>query len=376
MHELACPSCNTPSQYQIKDYLLMCPFCSVTFHLDLDTGKKTAFSDHYIIPNTIDSGTVKELTMEWLRRLHHRPQSADKEYYVVDIIGVSIPLWVVSLEGHTAWKGLIQKQHKKTFHGSSGSDYLVERGQFRRSYRWAVSGRENICETWGLTRLHQPAEDVEACWDGFPLDSTLSRGRLTEESDTKSAYDTRKYFELKYANSLPILGIQISEDEAMRRAKEHVMLYHKKLSELYVDYLTDCQTELEIAGIQLIHTPFWQVSYVYRPKTFYKHFYKPKEKKIIIDGHGKGVLNGQLAISHSDKVQTNSIICGVAALGFLILGASWHPAFFFVALFSLIVSVFSHYIYLVKKAKKEEEELSKNISSKTKSSSTILSESA
>lgn len=335
----------------------------------MESGRKSVFGDHYIIPNTVDSGTVKELTMEWLRRLHHRPSAADKEFFVVDIRGVSIPLWIVSLEGHTTWKGLVQKQNRKSFYGTSASDYLTETGQFRRSYRWAVLGRENICETWGLTRLHQPSEDLNVEWDGFPMDSTLSRGRLTDENSTKSAYDIRKFFEFKYSNGLPILGVQITENEAMRRAKTHVQHYHHKLSELYVDYLLDCQTELEIAGIQLIHTPFWQVGYIYRPKTFYKHFYKPVEKKLILDGYGKGVLSGQLAISHHDKVQVNAIICAVASIAFMILGTSWHSSFYFVSLFSLVVAAISQYIYLARKALKEEEELNNKTSGPKKDNS-------
>ena len=46
VHELACPSCNAPSQYDLKDYLMMCPFCSITFKISMETGKKEIYSDH------------------------------------------------------------------------------------------------------------------------------------------------------------------------------------------------------------------------------------------------------------------------------------------------------------------------------------------
>ena len=359
MHELYCPSCNTPSQFNFSDYLLMCPVCSVTFNLNLETGNKEIFGDHYIVPNTVDSGTVKEITLEWLRRLHHRPGMAGREYFVVDIQGFSIPLWITSLEGHTAWKGLVRKQRPIGALQSSAGDYLSETGQFRRGYRWAISARKNICETWGISRLHIPPEKIRVDWDGFPMDSTLSRGRIVEDENQKSAYDIRKYFEFKFSNGLPILGVQISEDEALRRAQSHVTQYHRKLAALNVDYLIDHQTELEVAGIQLIHVPFWKVSYVYRPKTVLRHFINSTEQRLIVDGYGKGVLNAELALQYHDKVILNGIVCGVGAAIFLFLGLLWHPAFLFVALFAAVVSSVSFFLGFSSKAKRAAEELEK-----------------
>lgn len=342
MHELTCPSCNKPSQYIFSDYLMMCPFCSATFKFDVSNGQKEIFGDHYIVANLLDAATVKDLALEWLRRLHHRPGAVDKEFFVVDVQGFSLPVWIISLEAHTAWKGLVQRQSPLHINLSSGADYLVETGQFRRGYRWAISARTNICETWGLVRLHEPPEPIDVEWDGFPLDSTLSRGRLMDE-DQKSAYEARNFFEFKYANGLPILGVQVDDQEALRRAKNHVDLYHYKISMLNANYLIDYRTELEIAGIQLIHIPVWKVGYVYTPKNVLRHFYKSKERKLLIDGHGKGILTGELALVHKDKVAINGYITGISSFVFLIIGMSWHPAFFLVALFSVIVSLVSFY---------------------------------
>ena len=160
MHELNCPSCNKPSQYVFTDYLLMCPFCSITFKFDTHDGQKEIFGDHYIVPNLLDAGAVKELALEWLRRLHHRPGAVDKEFFVVDVQGFSLPIWVISLEAHTAWKGLVKRQNPMHVKLSSKGEHLLEQGQFRRGYRWAISARQNICETWGLTRLHEPPEPI------------------------------------------------------------------------------------------------------------------------------------------------------------------------------------------------------------------------
>ncbi|MFW7378174.1 MAG: hypothetical protein ACOH5I_05165 [Oligoflexus sp.] len=333
----------------------MCSFCSASFRFDIETGHKEVFADHYIISNLSDANTIKELALEWLRRLHHKPGVVDKEFFVVDIQGFSMPNWVVSMEAHTAWKGLVKRQTKVSYAQPQSAEYLIETGQFRRGYRWAVSARQNICESWGLTRLHEPQEPLEVEWDGFPLDSTLTRGQLVDE-DQKPPYEARNFFEFKYANGLPILGVQVTDDEALRRAKSHVELYHYKLARLGVDYLIDHQTELEIAGVQLIHIPIWRVSYIYRPRNMLRYFFHGQEKRLIIDGYGKGVLLGELAMVHQEKVAVNAYISGLMGILFLLFGLAWHPAFLLVSFFAFLVAGVSFYRNM---NRKQEEEIKK-----------------
>ena len=98
MHELACPNCNSTSQYDFEEIYLMCPYCSATFRIDFETGQKDIFGDHYIVPNMSDPGQIKGIVIEWLRRMHHKPSAVEKEYFVVDIAGYSIPYWIISME--------------------------------------------------------------------------------------------------------------------------------------------------------------------------------------------------------------------------------------------------------------------------------------
>lgn len=344
MYELACPSCNSPSQYDTANYLLMCPFCSVTFRIDADSGQKDVFGDHFIIANTSSPVQVKTLVQEWLGRLNHKQGATDKEYFVTNIKGLSLPFWVISMEVHTSWKGLVQRQQRSRLDSQPGSDYLIEQGQFKRNYRWAVSGRHNLCEHWGMTRLHEPKEDIDVRWDGFPLDSTFSRGQIQEPKTERTAYDSREFFEFKFANGMAIVGIQVEEDEALRRARQHVEQYHLELSRLNVDFLTDFRTETEVAGVQLVHMPFWYATYMYRPRTTLRHFYRPKEKHVILEGFNNGVLAGELPIHHKDKMWVNSIVSAAATVFFLLLGALWHPAFLLVALFGGLITAGSAYM--------------------------------
>jgi hypothetical protein len=347
MHELACPTCGTSAQYDFKNYLLICPFCSETFRHNVESGEKEPFLDHYIVPNTMAPKAVRDMVIEWLKRLHHTPGSVDKEYVVASVQGMSIPFWVISLEAHTDWSGLAQRRSKIQDHGS-GSDFLKEQGKFRRTYRWAINARGNICELWGVARMHEPKEKIQINWDGFPLDSTFSRGHIEKPQSDRSAYDSKEAFEFKFANGLPISGIEVDEESAIRRATQHVDHYHHLIAGQYVDYLINCRTEIEVAGIQLIHLPFWHVTYYYRPQSALRHFYKPAVKNVLIEGYSSGVLHGELAITRKDKIGVNAIVTGIASILLFMLGAAWHPAFFLVAAFAGAISVASLYMSALK----------------------------
>lgn len=349
MHELACPTCGTSSQHDLQSYILICPFCSESFKYDRETGEKDLFPDHFIIPNSLAPTAARDNVLEWLKRLHHNPKSVEQEFIIASVEGMSIPFWVVSMEAHTAWTGL-SKKHSRSMTNQGQPDYLKENGKFRRTYRWAINARSNICEMWGISRLHEPKEKIVINWDGFPVDSTFSRGHIELSNQNRSAYDAKESFEFKYSNGLPIRSVEVDEESAVRRAQQHVDHYHFLVSSEYVDYLIDCRTETEVAGIQLVHLPFWHVTYYYRPKSALKHFYKPIEKHVLVEGYSSGILKGELALTKKDKIGVNAIIGAIAAVVLFMLGATWHPAFFFVSAFAGAVSLASLYISAVRES--------------------------
>lgn len=353
MYELSCPNCSAAAQYDFNDYLLMCPFCSTSFRRDEETGQKEIYSDHYIIPHAATPAQVKSDVVEWLSRMHHRQGAVNQEYKVKTLRGLCIPYWIVSMEVHTAWKGLVKRETRQRLDTHPGADWLTESGQFKRNYRWAVSARNNICESWGLTRLHKPKEQITVEWDGFPLDSTFSRGQIRPADASRGVYDARERFDTKYSNGLPIIGVQIAEEEALRRARYHVEQYHLQLARLNVDFLIDFRTEIEVAGVQLVHLPFWFATYFYQPRSALRHVMRPREKHVLIAGYNNGILDGELALKRNDKIWVNAIICGLATVLFFLLGIVWHPAFLLVALFCACVAGGSAYLAAIKGAQED-----------------------
>lgn len=350
MHELNCPNCNTPSQFELKDYFHLCPYCSTTFHIDYGTGRKEIFHDHFIVPNQVDAKRIKEIIVEWFKRFHHSPVQAESEFKVTQLTGISIPHWIISVDVHTTWKGYVVRQSANKLDSSPNSRYLVETGTFKRAYRWAVSARKNIHEQWGMLRIHHPREDIQAEWDGFPLDSTFSRGLLgtispAEENKIQDRiYEAKEPFDFRFANGTKILSTQIDETEAIRRAQRHIDQYHLRLAQVQCDTLIDIQTEFDMAGIQLVHLPVWSGKYIYKPQGFLAHFTKPEEKNLLIDGFGAGVLQGELVLVKSEKMMINAWVSAGATLIMIILAFVLHPAFILVALFTAGVSLISGYL--------------------------------
>lgn len=347
MHELNCPTCNTPSQFEIRDYFHLCPYCSTTFQLDFTTGKKEIFHDHFIIPNQVDAKRIKEIVVDWFKRFHHSPVQAEADFKVTQLSGVSIPYWVVSVDVHTNWKGYVTRQNQNRLDSSPNARYLIEKGGFKRTYRWAISARQNINEHWGIIRLHDPHEEIEADWDGFPLDSTFSRGLLgaispAEENKIEDKiYEAKEPFDFRFANGTKILSTQIDETEAIRRAQRHIDQYHLKLAQVQCDTLIDVQTEFDMAGIQLIHLPIWVGKYLYKPTGFLSHFTTYQEKHLLIDGFGAGVLKGELVLAKNEKLMINAWVTAAAAIVTIILAFALHPAFIFVAFFAVGISLTS-----------------------------------
>ena len=335
MFQISCAACNASFEYNIDDYIHLCPYCSTGFILDFEEGAKDIVGDHYIVPNRLDREQVEGIFFDWAGRKHHRPEKVKSEFKVLGSYGISLPYWVLSVEAHTFWSGHSQKLNKYKGQGPEyGSKFLREDGRFSRRYRWSILARKSPKEHWGLERLHNPLEGVLVDWDGFPLDETLG---AVKEGGQGTVFDARQAFKFDHANGLTISGIQVKESSAVAIAKDQIQEYHRRIAKTKVGTLYEHKTEIEIVGIHLMHLPFWIVRYSYAPQSAFRFLSTAKEKRIIVQGHSLAVLDSELPVSGSDKVVTNMIVCGVLSFVSLIASIFYSPIFFFVTLIFLLV---------------------------------------
>lgn len=329
MFQVSCAACNASFEYNIDDYIHLCPYCSTGFVIDLDEGVKDVIGDHFIVPNRVDREQVEGIFFDWLKARYHRPDRIKKEFSVLGSYGISLPFWIVSAEAHTFWSGHSQKANKYSGHPNDySSRFLKEDGRFSRRYRWSILARKSPKEHWGLERLHRPKESVLVDWDGFPFDESL--GAAVKEGSVSSVYEARQAFKFDHANGLSIAGVQVKESSAIARAKDQIQEYHRRIAKTKVGTLYEHRTEIEVVGIHLVHLPFWVVRYSYSPQSVFRYFSPARECRVLVHGFSDSVLNGEAPLTNSDKVLTNMIVCGFIAVLSLALAVFFHPSFLLV----------------------------------------------
>lgn len=333
MYEVGCAACSASFEYNVEDYIHLCPYCSSGFILDLEEGAKDLIADHFIVPNRGDKEHVEKIFYEWIKERYHRPERISKEFKVLGSYGMCVPFWVVSLEAHTFWGGHSEKNGTDPTSSDYGSAFVKEDGRFSRRYRWAILARSSPKEHWGLERLHNPMEPVMVDWDGFPLDESMGFAK----DNVPPIYEAKRMFKFEHASGLTCAGIQVKESAAIARAKDQVQEYHRRICKTKVGTLYEHRTEIEVVGIQVIHIPFWFLRYAFVPQSVFRFFTTARERRLVIQGYTEAVLEAELPLNATDKVMTNMVVCGM--LGFLSLTCAVfiHPLFFFLTVaFSLI----------------------------------------
>lgn len=338
MYQVSCASCAASFEYNIEDYIHLCPYCNSGFIIDYDEGAKEIIGDHYIIPSRLDKDTVEKQFFNWMNERYHRPDRVADEFKVLGSYGVCLPYWVVSLEAHTMWSGHSQKANQYPGQAPDhGAKFLREEGRFSRRYRWAILARKSPKEHWGLERLHEPRENVIVDWDGFPLDESLG---LPPEG-TPSVYEGKQAFRFEHSNGLTVSGIQVKESAAISRAKDQIQEYHRRICKTKVGTLYEHRTEIEVVGIHVVHVPFWIVRYAFIPKSAFRYFTTARERRLVISGYTERILEAELPLNASDKVMTNLIVCGALAFVSLALSVMVHPLFFLLFMSFSLVCVLS-----------------------------------
>lgn len=331
MYEVSCASCQASFEYNSDDYVHLCPFCSAGFVIDAEEGTKDLIGDHYIIPSNLHSDQIQKIFFDWIKERYHRPDKIRSEFEVLGYYGVMLPYWIISLEAHTFWSGHSPKEEKYSGQSHELADrYVKEEGRFSRRYRWAILARKSPKEHWGLERLHKPKETVMTDWDGFPLDETMG----TPDEGDPAIYDAKMTFKFEHTGNLTLAGIQVKESQAIMRARDQIMEYHRRISKTKIGMLYEHRTEVEVVGIHIVHIPFWLLRYSFTPKSIFRLFTTARERRILVQGYTKAVLDAELPLSSSDKILTNLIACGILAFASMIL------AVFFDALFFLAFLVF------------------------------------
>lgn len=302
---IECSNCGAPIEYVEGESVLTCAYCGTAVTM-AGFDKIVRVEAHYLLPARLQRQQVRQAVLEWMGSGWLKAADLAQRATITNFDGQVLPFWVVKASAHTFWSG----REKKTRSVGSGDNRRTETywepvsGDFSRDYQWAVFAREDEEAFWGIEALNPGARSVRADWGrfflGFGLGSAQSQGtKLLEEVEK---------FDLAQVSGMKVYNGQVPQARAESNARAQIVARHRQEAERLADRITDCDTTVEISGVDLVYVPLWQIVYQYRGRTY----------RILASAHDGRVIAGQAPVGKWDKVviltAIMALVGGVCAL--------------------------------------------------------------
>ncbi|TFG96694.1 hypothetical protein E4H12_10480 [Candidatus Thorarchaeota archaeon] len=242
-----CKKCNAPYPLGADDVIATCPYCGYTFEVGGSEVK------HLLIPNKLDSKTVKSTVKKWLESAASKSVGKGilKHIEVEEPTLQWIPLFRVS--------GKFESYHfgvKKEGSGDSARHIKIEDSDSGEMTEWVIARRH--AATFGINEFILSIND-----SGI------------------------KDFEIDLTDGAPVLNSEIDDSDASTRAqssrkdRERVELLEK------VDRLLDHKLKLTPQKSTYTHAAYWLVRYSYQKGTF----------RVAVSGSTGEILLGEIPVT-------------------------------------------------------------------------------
>ena len=192
--------------------------------------------------NVIQASQVPDLVRKWMLDSFIAPKDLARGSTIAEENLVYLPLWVVSAEAKTPYKGLFERI----------SPAVQKEGDIANRYDWLVLARRR---TDFPTRAYH-----------IPLS-----GKIPFEAT-------------KIERGAKVLNSEIASDEAVAQARDEIETLHEYLAKEKIDRIVDIKTELDVSGTHYLHAPVWFTSYDYRNRRY----------QVLLDGSSGEVIKGDM----------------------------------------------------------------------------------
>jgi hypothetical protein len=170
------------------------------------------------------------------------PKDLGKKSTLVEQSLVYLPLWVVSAEAKTHYKGVFERM----------APSVEKEGDITNRYDWLVLAR----------RISD-----------FPTRSYhLSVGGKIPFEATKIERGGK------------VLNSEMAADEAVGQARDEIENLHEYLAKQNVDRIVDIKTGFDVKGTFYLHSPVWFVTYAYKNSRY----------QVLLDGASGEIVKGDL----------------------------------------------------------------------------------
>jgi len=243
-----CKTCNAPYPLGADDVISTCPYCGYTFIVDGGEMK-----EHLLIPNKLEEKGVEKVVLNWLKVAGSRSVGTRfiKDIELQKPTLQWIPTFRVEASCDVYHFGVKQE-------GSGDSKKLIK----------IEDSSRDIVDEWVVARRHAATFGIE------------------EFNASLTGVSTEK-FDMKKTSKAPVLNSEISEADAIPRARRRKTENDRVQLLAKMDKLLDYRLEMDPRESQYVHAPYWLVRYEHRGGTF----------RVAISGATGQVILGELPVT-------------------------------------------------------------------------------
>jgi hypothetical protein len=243
-----CKTCNAPYPLGADDVISTCPYCGYTFIVDGGEMK-----EHLLLPNKLEENGAKKVVLNWLKVAGSKSVGTRfmKDVELQKPTLQWIPAFRVEASCSTYHFGIKEE--------GSGD---------RKRVRKIEKSSQDVVDEWVIARRHAATFGIEEF-------VTSLLGLPTEA------------FDIKKTDKAPVLNSEISQEDAIPRAKQRKTEKDRALLQVEMDKLLDYRLEMEPRTSNYVHAPYWLVRYDHRGGTF----------RVAISGATGQVILGELPVT-------------------------------------------------------------------------------
>jgi DNA-directed RNA polymerase subunit RPC12/RpoP len=277
--EINCSNCGAPVEYIEGESVLSCGYCGTSSML-AGFDKIVRVEAHYVLAARKQKPEIRAGIAEWMKTGWLKAADLADEASFSQFDGIVLPFWVVKARAQTFWSG----KNRRTRTTGSGDNKRTETyweptsGEFSEEYNWSVYARENLEEYWGLNAMNPGSKSVQADWGKF----FLGFGMGSKGSGKSNLLEGKEKFDLSLIKEMEIVNGQITQERAELQGRNDMITLHRRLAGKKATQITDCDTTVDIVGVDLVYVPLWEVAYNYKGKPY----------RILANGHTGDVITG------------------------------------------------------------------------------------
>ena len=312
IHEISCSNCGAPLSYIEGEAVITCEYCGTTTML-AGFDNIVTLKSHYLLPPKVGRDEAIGIASSWLEKGFYRSKNLPKRVSWKKTEAKVLPYWIVRCTGSTHWSGM-QKRTRTIGEGKnkkSETYWEPVQGRIKEDYTWPVYAREDDSEFWGIRNLEPGKQCVFPDWGKFILrfgGSKKARNiNLLKDKKDFSIDDLKKLNMQEH-----IINGQIVQERAERSARDRISELHHEKAQSKATRITDCDTTVDVQGVDLVYVPVWELEYAYKNKNYH----------ILVDASRQEVLSGEAPVGKWAKATVFDIVFLLIAAIFAAIGGA------------------------------------------------------